>query len=229
MGNRGLFITFEGPDGSGKTTQINKLAAVLKKEETPFILTREPGGTAISDKVRAIILNPKYSELTSKTEILLYAASRSQHVDEKIRPALESGKIVLCDRFIDASIAYQGYGLGQPVDRVRSINRFASGGLTPDRTYLIDISPEAGRRRMIVRGGRSGEGLKNAARGLDRIERRHLAYHRRVREGFLTLYRENKQRIVLINGEREEDAVFQCILQDFRRFFNKHMTYDMKG
>ncbi|RYL88164.1 dTMP kinase [Sporolactobacillus sp. THM7-4] len=218
MEKRGLFITFEGPDGSGKTTQIRKMAAELDRLGVPYVLTREPGGTEISDKIRTIILNPENLRLTDKTEILLYAASRSQHVEEKIEPALKDGKIVLCDRFIDASIAYQGYGLRQPVDIIRRINHFASGGLTPDRTYLIDISPQSARQRMRSRSGSPEAGVTKAPGELDRIEQREISYHQRVREGFLALYRENKQRICLINGESDADTVFQQILQDFHHF-----------
>lgn len=218
---KGLFITFEGPDGSGKTTQINRLAGELKKRRIPYTLTREPGGTAISDKIRRIILDPKNRQLTDKTEILLYAASRSQHVEEKIRPALEAGRIVLCDRFIDASIAYQGYGLRQPVEMIKIVNTFASGGLEPDRTYMIDVTPEIGRRRMGARSGPPEIGVTGSAAELDRIERRALNYHQRVREGFMALYEENKQRICLIHGEHAEDTVFHNILEDFDRFLNR--------
>lgn len=223
MDHKGLFITFEGPDGAGKTTQIGRLAAELEERHIPYVLTHEPGGTEIGDKIRTIILNPENLRLTQKTEILLYAASRSQHVEEKIKPALAQGKIVLCDRFIDASIAYQGYGLGQPVEMIQSINRFASEGLTPDRTYMIDIAPEAGRSRLRERSGGPETGVTEAAGDLDRIEQRELDYHRRVREGFLTLSRENKQRICLINGEDSADAVFDHILKDFHYFLAGYM------
>jgi dTMP kinase len=214
MEKNGLFITFEGPDGSGKTTQIHKLAAELEAQEIPFLLTREPGGTKISDKIRTLILNPENLRMGEKTEILLYAASRSQHVEEKIRPALAEGKIVLCDRFVDASVAYQGYGLNQPVDKIRAISRFATGGLTPDRTYLIDIPPETGRKRMRRRTGPE-VGVTHDAGDLDRIEQRALAYHARVREGFFALSRENKQRILLIDGQASPDTVFKIIRTDF--------------
>lgn len=221
MAYSGLFITFEGPDGSGKTTQIHRLADRLVQEQIPFLLTREPGGTEISDQIRSLILNPQYLSLTDKTEILLYAASRSQHVEEKIKPALEEGKIVLCDRFVDASIAYQGYGLRQPIDIIRTVNRFATGGLVPDRTYMIDISPEAGRSRMKKRGGPSAAGESHVSGGLDRIERRTIDYHRRVREGFLSIYRENRQRICLIDGEDGINRITDHIVQDFHHFFSR--------
>ncbi|MFC7394707.1 dTMP kinase [Scopulibacillus cellulosilyticus] len=213
---KGLFITFEGPDGSGKTTQIRKLANYLKEKGIPYILTREPGGTKISDDIRSIILNPAYNELTGATEILLYAASRAQHVREKIKPALQSGKIVLCDRFVDASIAYQGYGLGVSLQTVKEINEFATEGLTPDRTYLLDISPENAKKRMLSRMEMEYK------EGLDRIEQRENVYHRKVREGFSNIYRENKHRICFIDGDRSEQQVFEDIKNDVMQVIDKY-------
>ncbi|MCO7127708.1 dTMP kinase [Sporolactobacillus shoreicorticis] len=221
MTHKGFFITFEGPDGSGKTTQIHRLAEELERCSLPYLLTREPGGTEIGDKIRTIILNPDHPELAEKTEILLYAASRSQHVIEKIVPAVNSGKIVLCDRFVDASIAYQGYGLGQSIDLVKMINEFATGGISPDRTYLIDVSPETGRNRMKKRSGAPETGVTKSADDLDRIEMRALTYHKRVREGFLSIYEENKSRIRLIDGEKNHDQVFQEIIADFSQFISR--------
>jgi dTMP kinase len=220
MKHKGFFITFEGPDGSGKTTQIHRLAEELEHRHLPYLLTREPGGTKIGDKIRTIILNPDHSELADKTEILLYAASRSQHVTEKIVPAVEEGKIVLCDRFVDASIAYQGYGLGESIDTVKQINDFATNGLIPDRTYLIDVSPETGRSRMKHRSGEPEEGVTRAADDLDRIEMRALAYHQRVREGFHAIYAEHKSRICLIDGEQDHEHVFHDIIDDFFRLLD---------
>ncbi|MCI1859054.1 MAG: dTMP kinase [Sporolactobacillus sp.] len=228
MPGKGLFITFEGPDGSGKTTQIQRLAAELNRRCIPFVLSHEPGGTAIGDEIRKLILSPRHAEMEDRTEILLYAASRSQHVREKILPALNEGKLVLCDRFVDASIAYQGYGLRQPTAAVRAINRFATGGLTPDRTYLIDVSPATGRRRMRKRST-AEQGVTQTAGELDRIERRRLDYHCRVREGFLQLGREEKKRIVMVNGENEPDIVFHTILRDFNYFLAGRSDYTNRG
>ncbi|BBN97337.1 dTMP kinase [Sporolactobacillus terrae] len=221
MTDKGLFITFEGPDGSGKTTQIHQLAEELERRGRSFILTREPGGTTIGDAIRSIILNPEHTELADHTEILLYAASRSQHVSEKIQPALKAGKIVLCDRFVDASIAYQGYGLGEMVATVKQINDFATGGLTPDRTYMIDIAPEIGRQRMKRRSGVAELGAMKDAADLDRIEMRALAYHQRVREGFHAIYEENKQRIRLIDGAQDQKQVHRMICDDFFQFIRR--------
>ncbi|RYL89807.1 dTMP kinase [Sporolactobacillus sp. Y61] len=224
--DKGLFITFEGPDGAGKTTQIHKLARMLETQGVSFVLTREPGGTAIGDEIRSMILDPAHQALTDRTEILLYAASRSQHVEEKIIPALKSGQVVLSDRFVDASIAYQAYGLGQPVKWVREVNRFATGGLTPDRTYLIDVSPEAGRKRMKQRSGAPETGATQRADELDRVERRSLAYHQRVREGFQKILQENEQRICRINGEQAANEVFHEIWEDFRSLWTQFKKTD---
>ncbi|KSU76563.1 dTMP kinase [Fictibacillus enclensis] len=203
----GLFITIEGPDGSGKSTQIKKLAEFLQGNSIPFILTREPGGTAVSDRIRSLILDPAHPEMADETEVLLYAASRAQHVKEKIVPALQEGKLVLCDRFVDASVAYQAYGLGIPVEDVTRINRFATGGLKPDRSYLIDVAPEIGRQRMVSRY--SGEGL-------DRIEQKELDYHERVRSGFQKIYEENRERFLLVAGNQTVDEVFDEIIKDIK-------------
>jgi len=210
---RGIFITFEGPDGAGKSTQIRNLAEYIDKKGLPYVLTREPGGTKISDAVRSILLDPDHGELENETEVLLYAASRAQHVREVIRPALAEGKIVLCDRFVDASIAYQGHGLGVSIEDVVRVNRFATGGLVPDRTYLIDIPPEVARERLLQRTDGTGKPL------LDRIERKGLDYHRRVRAGFQAIYRENKQRILWIDGNQPEAVIFRDIVADFQKRF----------
>ena len=149
---KGTFITVEGPDGAGKTTQLQLLNDVLKEKGYNVMMTREPGGTRVGNEIRSLILNPDFEEMKEMTEILLYAASRAQHVEELIRPALEAGTIILCDRFVDASLAYQGYGLGHPIDLVRHINDSATGGLAPDRTYLFDLTVTDSKKRMMDRG-----------------------------------------------------------------------------
>lgn len=202
---RGKLITFEGPDGAGKTTQIEKLAAYLEQLRLPYVLTREPGGTRISDKIRALILHPEHTEMMSETEVLLYAASRAQHVKEKIIPALEAGRIVLCDRFVDASVAYQGYGLGIDIEKIVMINEFATGGLTPDRSYFIDVTPQYARKRILQRNGK---------KELDRIEQKNIAYHEKVRNGFLRLYEQNRDRVRLIDGHQSVDDIFETIKKD---------------
>jgi dTMP kinase len=204
----GLLITCEGPDGSGKTTQLRKLGEELQNRGYPVVMTREPGGTPISDKIRTIILDPENKTMADATEVLLYAASRAQHVEETIRPALAAGKVVLCDRFVDASIAYQGFGLGIAREQVEAINRFATGGLQPTRSYLLDVPVTVSLQRL------SDRALASATAPLDRIERKKAAYHQRVRDGFHTLAADHPERIVLIDANRTEEAIFGDILAD---------------
>ncbi|RZT13030.1 dTMP kinase [Fictibacillus sp. BK138] len=210
---KGLFITLEGPDGSGKTTQVAKIAEYLTENKIDFIQTREPGGTRISDKIRSLILDPEHKEMNDLTEVLLYAASRAQHVHEKILPALESGKVVLCDRFVDASLAYQGFGLGVGEEPVLQVNRIATGGLVPDRSYFIDVSPEVGRERMKERYGTAS---------LDRIEQKDLSYHERVREGFQYIFANQEKRIHRVNGEQDPETVFAEIVKDLDKLLANH-------
>jgi dTMP kinase len=210
---KGLFITLEGPDGSGKTTQVSKIAEYLRNSNIDFIHTREPGGTRISDKIRSLILDPEHKEMHDLTEVLLYAASRAQHVHEKIIPALKAGKVVLCDRFVDASLAYQGFGLGVGEEPVLRVNQIATSGLVPDRSYFIDVSPEVGRERMKARYGTGN---------LDRIEQKDLSYHERVREGFAHIFAKQSDRIVRVNGEQDPDIVFEEIAKDLDILLANH-------
>lgn len=209
---KGLFITFEGPDGSGKTTQLKLLADYLRCKGFDVLTTREPGGTGISDQIRKILLNPDHKELKNQTEILLYASSRAQLVHEKIIPALKDNKIVLCDRFIDASIAYQAYGLNINKTIVEEINKFASSGLQPDRTYLLDVNSEIGRNRLLNRNA------SEFGEVLDRIEQKNIEYHNRVFEGFSKIASENKNRIVKISANQTIDSIFQIIKKDFEKY-----------
>jgi dTMP kinase len=204
----GLFITMEGPDGSGKSTQIRLLAERLGERGIHYLTTREPGGTPISDKIRALLLDPSHGEMAPKTEALLYAASRAQHVAEVISPALARGEVVLCDRYIDASLAYQATGLHLSHEYVRRLSVEATDGLWPTRTYLIDVPVEIGIERAA----------KSRGLGLDRIEQRALDYHRRVRERFLQLAAEEPERFCVIDGTRTTDEVSELIWEDVRRF-----------
>ncbi len=207
----GLFITFEGPDGSGKTTQMRRLGARLQHTGMKVVMTREPGGTSIGDRIRELVLSPHYDTMADETEVLLYAASRAQHVREVILPALRDGCVVICDRFIDASLAYQGYGLGQLPEQIASISHYASSGLQPRRTYMLDVPTEISRQRLLSRAQDAGH------EGLDRIERKEQQYHERVRQGFLTIASSEPHRVLLINANRKEEDIARDINEDCDR------------
>jgi len=199
---KGTFITVEGPDGAGKTTQLQLLNDVLKEKGYNVMMTREPGGTRVGNEIRSLVLNPDFEEMKEMTEILLYAASRAQHVEELIRPALEAGTIILCDRFVDASLAYQGYGLGHPIDLVRQINDSATGGLAPDRTYLFDLTVTDSKKRMMDRGA------------LDRIEQRDDAFRARVYEGFQQIAASDPERVQIVQANRSIEVIHQDLVED---------------
>lgn len=168
----GLFITFEGTDGSGKTTQIKLAEAYIKEKGREVVLSREPGGTRVSELIRDLVLDPENTEITPLTEMIMYASSRAQHVAQVIRPAIEQGKVVICDRFIDSSYAYQGCGRGVDLKAIADVNRVAINGTVPDITFFLDVDPETAIARRIN------------ATGADRIEREKLDFHRRVHEGY---------------------------------------------
>lgn len=199
---RGLFISFEGPDGSGKTTQISLLNDYLKSLGYEVLMTREPGGTPISENIRSIILNPDNDEMNPMTEALLYSASRAQHVAEKIKPALDKGMIVLCDRFMDSSIAYQGYAreLG---DCIRIINEYAVMGVQPDLTFFMNLSAEDGMARAEKR------------HKLDRLEQEDIDFHKKVYEGYLELAKIYKDRYVVIDASKSIDEISDVIKKEF--------------
>ena len=199
---QGLFITMEGPDGSGKTLQMDLLEAALREQGYAVIRSREPGGTPIGEAIRSVILNPEYTEMDSMTEAMLYAASRAQHVAEKIRPALAQGTIVLLDRFLDSSLVYQGIARGMTIETIEAINRFATGGLQPDTTLMVYIDYEEGLRRKKAQNG-----------SLDRMEAQQDGFHRRVNEGYLQLAQRYPERIQLIDGARDPQTIHQDILK----------------
>ncbi len=172
---KGLFITFEGTDGSGKTTQIKLLEEYMQKKGCEVVLSREPGGTRISEIIRELILDPQNKEIVPLTEMILYAASRAQHVAEVIEPAVENGKVVICDRYVDSSYAYQGGGRGMDLKIIADVNRIAVNGTVPDITFFLDIDPEISVRRRIN------------STGADRIEQEKLDFHRRVYDGYKKL------------------------------------------
>jgi len=196
---KGFFITFEGIEGCGKSTQIERLKRHLEQQGHRIDAMREPGGTAISEAIRAILLDPANTAMAPTTELLLYESARAQLVAERIRPALEAGSVVLCDRFCDSTMAYQGGGRGLPMEVLRSLHDIATGSLWPHLSLFIDVPVEMGLKR--TRG--AGE--------LDRIEMEGTAFHERVREGFITLARTEPNRIVTINGSATPDEVEQEI------------------
>lgn len=193
----GFFITFEGIEGCGKTTQLQRLAAKLQADGHSVLITREPGGCAIADALRALLLDSANSAMAPSTELLLYAAARAQHVAEVIRPALDSGRIVLCDRFSDATLAYQGYGRGLDRQLIGELNRAATGGLSPDVTLLLDFPAAEG----LARARRRNAGSDGPDEG--RFEAESLAFHRRVRDGYLELAAaEPRFRVIDANGDQ---------------------------
>jgi dTMP kinase len=192
-----LFITFEGPEGSGKTTQIHLLAAYLHEQGHDVLVTREPGGTPIGDRVRSILLDPAHTEMQPTTEFLLFSAARSQHVGQVIRPHLARGGTVLCDRFADSSLAYQGYGYKLDLDVRRAITRFATGGLVPDLTLYFDVPVEIGLQR---KAGGDGDAW-------NRMEDKEIAFHERVRTGYLTMAAREPERWVVVDATPDIDVV----------------------
>jgi len=200
---KGKFIVFEGGEGAGKTTQMQRLIHWLQSScflKVGLVATREPGGTELGKQLRHLLLKQDSGELVSEmAELLMYAADRAQHVETCLKPELSKGTIVLCDRFTDSTIAYQGYGRGLKLNLIKQLNEIATGGLQSDLTLWLDIDVEAGLARVRARGER------------DRIEQADLKFHRLVQQGFADLAEEHKSRIVRINGDRNEDEVAQEI------------------
>lgn len=195
---KGMFITIEGPDGAGKSTVLKKLVERLDKAIIPKIITtREPGGILISEKIRHIILDPKHTEMDDRTEALLYASARRQHLVEKVNPALEQGALVLCDRFVDSSLAYQGEARGIGMKEIKEINDFATNGQEPDLTLYLDIEPELGLKRIQRR------------KELDRLDQETLAFHHKVREGYLKVLEANPNRVKKIDASASLDKVVE--------------------
>ncbi len=201
-----MFITFEGPDGSGKSTQLKLLASALREEGRDIVTTREPGGTEIGDQIRAVIMNMKNKAMDPRTELLLFNASRAQLVEELIRPSLAAGKIILCDRYADSTMAYQGYGHGLDKDELRRLLNFATGGLKPDLTLLFDISAEAGLKRRISNHDE-----------WNRMDDYALQFHERVRGGFLELAAADPERWVVIDADRDPGVIHAEVLDIVKR------------
>lgn len=207
---QGLFISMEGPDGAGKSTQIELLRGYLADKGYEIVITREPGGTVISEAIRQLILNREYAEMCPNTELLLYAAARAQLVNEVIRPALEAGKAVICDRFVESSVVYQGIARGMGIDMVYAVNEYALEGLRPQLTFFLDLDAEEGLRR------------KKKQAELDRMEAAGLEFHQKVAEGYRMLAEREKERIMRISATLpEEDIHAKIVLAIEERILNR--------
>ena len=196
--SKALFITFEGPDGAGKTSVLKAVAQHLE-QNYPVMTTREPGGIEIAEKIREVILDPAHTAMDDRTEALLFAAARSQHFFEKVKPALQEGKTVLCDRFIDSSLVYQGIARGLGVEEVLAINEFAIGKRMPDATIVFDLPAEVGLAR--IQATRQDE--------VNRLDAESLAFHNEVRNGYLQIARANTERIHIVNANQKLEQVVE--------------------
>ena len=211
---RGKFITFEGPEGSGKTTQIERFAEYLRSTGHDVVVTFEPGGTAIGERIREILFDRALGEMTARAELLLMNAARAQHVEQVIVPALEAGKIVLSDRFAESSLAYQGFGRELGLESVEPICHFATGGVRPDLVLLLDLDVEEGlnRNRKVDSKGAAGRDAKR-----NRIEVESLEFHRRVRDGFLKLAKREPERFAVLDATCAPDELERQIRQAVAR------------
>lgn len=206
---KGIFITMEGPDGSGKTTQIELLKGYLEKKGYDIIITREPGGTVISEAIRSIILNKDYQEMSHMTELLLYASARAQLVNQVIKPALAEGKAVICDRFVESSAVYQGIGRGLGVSTVYEVNNYALGEVKPELTIFMDLDAEEGIKR------------KENQTELDRMESEDLSFHERVVEGYRQLAQLYPERIFPVDATLPINEIHSIIVEEVeKRFFS---------
>lgn len=201
-GKKGRFITVEGGEGAGKSTIIVRLFEELKRRGVDVLLTREPGGIDIAEQIREIILNPKHTQMDKRTEALLYAAARRQHLVEKVLPALEAGKLVLCDRFIDSSLAYQGHARGLGIEEVYAINRFAVEDCMPDCTLFFDVPPQVGLARIDAAKGRE----------VNRLDLEGMRFHELVREGYQLAMQRDPHRFLVIDAQQPVDQLYEAAL-----------------
>lgn len=205
---KGYFVSFEGPDGAGKSTVLKEvLAEIGPKLKTQYLVTREPGGSKIAEKIRNIILDPANDKMDAKTEALLYAAARSQHVEEIIKPALNEGKVVFSDRFVDSSLAYQGQGRDLGIEKVKQINDFATDKLDPDLTFFLDVAPEVGLSRI----------KKLRPDQEDRLEQEDIAFHKKVYDGFLKVIKMYPERFVVIDATQPIDQVVDQVVTALKK------------
>ncbi len=206
----GFFITFEGIDCCGKTTQARKLVSYLRRRGHQVLLVREPGGERIAERIRRILLSEKNSEMSLISELLLYQSARAQLTERMILPALKEGKVVVCDRYADSSLAYQGYGRGLNKKMIKQLNQISTSGLVPDLTILLDLPVKISFRRK-----------EKEKRKKDRLERERFEFHQRTRRGYLTIARQNRRRIKLIDGTKDIDETWQNVRKVVDSFFGK--------
>jgi dTMP kinase len=202
-----VFVTFEGIEGSGKSTQAKLLFEELLKRGFTVTLTREPGGTPAAEEIRNVLLTEKQEKFPPIAEVFLYEAARAFHVENLIKPALERGSVVICDRFTDSTLAYQGFGRGISLEFLKELNEKATGGIKPDLTFLLDLPVEEAFKRL-------------RRKNLDRIESESLSFHKRVREGFLSIAEEEPERIVVIDATLDVNSIFETVLSEFLRRVN---------
>ena len=211
---QGMFITFEGIEGAGKSTQIKLLAEKLKSFNQEVCLTREPGGTLLGDEIRNILVDKRFKGINALTELFLFQAARVEHLTQIILPSLQSGYIVLCDRFTDATVAYQGYGRGLPCKEVERLNMLAASGVVPNKTILLDLLPATGISRVIKRfNDRAGE--KN------RLDEEKISFYERVRDGYLTLANLEPDRFIIIDASKDESLVSQEVWNACKDLFQE--------
>jgi dTMP kinase len=212
---RGVFITLEGIDGSGKSTVLRFVEPHLRERQIPLLVTREPGGTEIGREIRHVLLSTSHRAMTAATELLLYAADRAQHVQELILPALDEERVVLCDRFTDATIAYQGYGRGFDLTWIEALMQFATSGLKPDLTVLLDLEVAQAQERLFQRHQR-------ASTTQDRLDTEELAFHERVRQGYLELARREPERIKIVSAagtvQDTRQQALETVLELLKRY-----------
>ncbi|MHA0857588.1 dTMP kinase [Paenibacillus sp. CMAA1364] len=199
---RGKFISFEGGEGAGKTTVLKEISLYLENQAIPYMLTREPGGIEISERIRDVILDTKHTAMDARTEALLYAAARRQHLVEKVKPALDAGKVVLCDRFVDSSLAYQGYARGLGMEEVWRINQFAIDAMMPDLTFYLDVDPAVGLARIEA----------SQEREVNRLDLEKMEFHCKVREGYQMIAKQNQHRVVTVDAEQMPMKVVSDII-----------------
>ena len=203
---KGKFITFEGSEGSGKSTQIELAQQYLESKGKNVLFLREPGGVKISENIRSILLDPETKDMTDECETLLYMAARAQLVSEIIIPALNSGKVILCDRFLDSTVAYQGYGNGVDIEKIKNIGEFVTQGFYPDLTFLFDLNVE--------------EGFARINRSKDRIEQRGIDYHSRVRSGYLEIAKSEPDRVKLIDARKSKEEIQSVVQKHIDQLLN---------